>query len=237
MVESYKLPKMNHAYMRPRDAATLVLVDTSDTVPRILMGKRHESHRFMPGKFVFPGGRVDMVDSRIKPLTPLKPQTARQLSRQLNARAGKNKPQALALAAIREMYEETGLLIGREVDTPVKSRAASWQAFFDHNVMPALDQLIFIARAVTPPGRPRRFDTRFFMCDITSIAKREILEPSPTNELLELNWLTKDEALEKDLALITQVVLGEVEARLNGDVDRPIPYYFQQGRTINRHKL
>ncbi len=237
MVDSYKLKKMNHGYMRPRDAATLILVDTSDTTPRILMGKRHESHRFMPGKFVFPGGRVNMVDSRIKPLTPLEWQTEQHLSLQLNARAGKNKPQALALAAIREMFEETGLLIGREVDKPIKSRSPSWQAFFDHNVMPALDQLAFIARAVTPPGRPRRFDTRFFMCDTNSVAKHEILEASPTNELLELNWLTKEEALEKDLAQITQVVLGEVEARLNGDMDRPIPYYFQRGSTIYRHKL
>jgi 8-oxo-dGTP pyrophosphatase MutT (NUDIX family) len=237
MIDSYKLKKMNHAYMRPRDAATLIVVDRSDPTPRILMGKRHENHRFMPGKFVFPGGRVDMVDSRIKPLTPLAQHTERQLSRQLSARAGKNKPQALALAAIREMFEETGLLVGREVDTPMKSRASSWQAFFDHKVMPALDQLTFIARAVTPPGRPRRFDTRFFMCDINSVARHKILEPSPTNELLELNWLTKEEALDKDLAHITQVVLGEVEARLNGEVDRPIPYYFQRGSTIYRHKL
>ncbi len=237
MVDSYKLQKMNHAYMRPRDAATLILVDTSGTVPKILMGKRHENHKFMPGKYVFPGGRVDLADSRVKPAAPLSRQTTQQLSRQLSVRAGKNRPQALALAAIREMYEETGLLVGAEIEARRKSRAPSWQAFFDHKISPALDRLIFIARAITPPGRPRRFDTRFFMCDATNIAKRETLEEKPSNELLELNWLTREEALEKDLAQITQVVLGEIEARLNGDADRPIPFYFQRGNTIYRHKL
>ena len=237
MVEYFNPVKMHHPYIRPRDAATLIIVDTSESTPRILMGKRHENHRFMPGKFVFPGGRVDPVDSRIKPLAPLTQETEQKLSRQLSARSGKNKPQALALAAIREMYEETGLLIGRQTDASKTSRAPSWQAFFDHNIGPALDQLTFIARAITPPGRPRRFDTRFFMCDVNSIAKRETLEKSPSNELLELNWLTKEEALEKDLANITQIVLGEIEARLNGQFDRPIPFYFHRGNAVFRHEL
>lgn len=236
-VDSYKMPKMHHAYMRPSDAATLILVDTSKSVPTILMGKRHESLKFMPGKFVFPGGRVDPVDSRIKPARPLDPKISDQLARSLNSRGSKNKPQALAMAAVREMFEETGLLIGEETANPPKSRAPSWQAFFDENIVPTLDQMIFIARAVTPPGRPRRFDTRFFMADANIVTKQKVLEPSPTNELLELNWLTIGEALDKELANITQIVLQEIDARLKGDTDRSIPYYVQRGSTVYRNDI
>jgi len=46
-------------YVRPKDAATLILVDRGGRVPKVLLGKRHQGHKFMPGKFVFPGGRVD----------------------------------------------------------------------------------------------------------------------------------------------------------------------------------
>ena len=58
-------------YVRPKDAATLILVDRGGQVPKVLLGKRHQGHKFMPGKFVFPGGRVDPADRRM-PAAPVR---------------------------------------------------------------------------------------------------------------------------------------------------------------------
>src|SRR5580692_5178059 len=61
----------HHPYRRPRDAATLILVDRTVTIPKVLVGKRHDKVVFMPGKFVFPGGRVDKSDNRIPVAAPI----------------------------------------------------------------------------------------------------------------------------------------------------------------------
>jgi 8-oxo-dGTP pyrophosphatase MutT (NUDIX family) len=50
----------------PRDAATLMLIDRSGAKPKVLLGRRHAGHKFMPGKFVFPGGRIEAFD-RVMP--------------------------------------------------------------------------------------------------------------------------------------------------------------------------
>src|SRR3984885_2022444 len=61
----------HHPYMRPKDAATLILVDRSTPVPKVLVGRRHDKVVFMPGKFVFPGGRVDKSDNRVPVAAPM----------------------------------------------------------------------------------------------------------------------------------------------------------------------
>src|SRR5580658_10075793 len=48
--------------VKPRDSATLILIDRAEKVPKVLLGRRHERHRFLPGKFVFPGGRIEPTD-------------------------------------------------------------------------------------------------------------------------------------------------------------------------------
>jgi 8-oxo-dGTP pyrophosphatase MutT (NUDIX family) len=98
-------------YVRPKDAATLILVDRSGPLPKVLLGKRHERHKFMPGKFVFPGGRVDPADRLMPVAKPLDPHAEANLMKHLQ-RASAAKARAFALAAIRETFEETGLLLG-----------------------------------------------------------------------------------------------------------------------------
>src|SRR6266513_5920085 len=61
----------HHPYYRPKDAATLILVDRSAAIPKVLVGKRHDKVVFMPGKFVFPGGRVDKSDNRLPVSAPI----------------------------------------------------------------------------------------------------------------------------------------------------------------------
>ena len=228
--------KIYHPYYRPRDAATLVLVDKSHGEPRVLMGKRHERHKFLPGKYVFPGGRMDPGDYRIKPATDLNSDTYGKLRLRVSSK-GDNHPRGLALAAVRELFEETGLLIGEQTDAPPATRSPSWKLFFSHGVVPRLDQLTYIARAVTPPGRPRRFDTRFFFGGADQIAKDIGLEPSPNNELLELAWLKFDDARSLDIPRITRFVLSEVERHLAGDTNRPIPYFRPRGTELHFETL
>jgi 8-oxo-dGTP pyrophosphatase MutT (NUDIX family) len=97
-------------YVRPKDAATLILVDRDGRVPKVLLGKRHHGHKFMPGKFVFPGGRVDPADRHMPVARPLDPSTEAHLMKRLQ-RPSAARARAFALAAIRETFEETGLRV------------------------------------------------------------------------------------------------------------------------------
>jgi len=192
--------------LRPKDAATLVIVKRDGGVPRVLMGQRHGNMAFMANKYVFPGGRIDPGDMRLSVTSQLRPHVA--------ARAGHGSTPArargLALAAIRETFEETGILIGERADHLPRTRAPAWKKFFEHKVLPRLDTLEIIARAVTPPNRTRRFDARFFMVDASAIVHE--LEELDNEELLTPAWLTLDEARALDLPSITRTVLDEVEA-------------------------
>jgi 8-oxo-dGTP pyrophosphatase MutT (NUDIX family) len=213
--------------LRPKDAATLVIVKRDAGVPRVLMGQRHGNMAFMANKYVFPGGRIDPGDMRLSVTSQLRPHVA--------ARAGHGSTPArargLALAAIRETFEETGILIGERADHLPRTRAPAWKKFFEHKVLPRLDTLEIIARAVTPPNRTRRFDARFFMVDASAIVHE--LEELDNEELLTPAWLTLDEARALDLPSITRTVLDEVEARVRegADPSRPIPFYrFSRGK-------
>lgn len=234
-------PDPNWKPIRPKNAATLVLIDRSGGTPRVLMGRRHDKHRFLPGKYVFPGGRVDPADSRIAPLSDVTPDTRRRLLHKMRGGARTSMARALALAAVRETYEEAGLLVGQSVDAPPRTRSPSWKRFFAHGVVPALDGMVFVARAVTPPRRPRRFDTRFFALDASAIASDAGRVETPTDELLEVSWLSFEEARAIDIPNITRFVLGEIEERIEaGDLAaprRPVPFFYMHGRKFVRENL
>ncbi|MDE2464225.1 MAG: NUDIX domain-containing protein [Alphaproteobacteria bacterium] len=207
--------------LRPKDAATLILVRRAREGVRVLMGQRHGNMAFMAGKYVFPGGRMDPCDLRLLSGSVLRTSEATKLG---------PKGRGLALAAIRETFEETGILVGRQqADTP-RTRAQSWARFFAHGVVPDLSQLTFIGRAITPPNRTRRFDARFFMADASAIARERARE---SDELLTPCWVTLAEARALDLPSITRRMLDEVEARASGEVDRPIPFFrFRNGKAL-----
>lgn len=230
--------RQDYANRRPRDAATLIVVDQTGPQPTVLMGRRHEGHVFMPGKFVFPGGRVDAGDSRISTPDCLDPRVEAKLLANMKGNATRRRAQALALAAIRETYEETGLLIATQAAGPLASRSPSWRPFVDRGLAPALSSLNFICRAITPPRRPRRYDTRFFCISADHIADRIL---STDGELLDLHWLTFEDAYELDLPPITKVVLQELEGRLDQGIlcgpGQDIPYYFMAKGVFQRTVL
>ena len=220
-----------HPNVTPRDAATLILLDRSGPKPKVLMGKRHHGHVFLPGKFVFPGGSVDPADRRMSASAPLDPRAEQKLML-ATRRPTAAKAQALALAAIRETFEETGLFLGQKRGGAPKERikapAGAWQAFAEANIHPDLSTVHFIARAVTPPRRARRYDTRFFTADASAIAHRIDGKVGPDAELVELVWVPLDGIKEKiDLLAITEIVLADLDKQLREGFshDLPVPYY------------
>jgi 8-oxo-dGTP pyrophosphatase MutT (NUDIX family) len=223
----------NIRHIRPRDAATLILIDRSQREPHVLVGRRHDGHAFMAGKFVFPGGRIERSDARMQCVGSLDKASERRLLFGLPTRA-QHKARALALAALRETFEETGLMIGRrhKSASAMRNCPTDWKPYADAGVLPDLSRLTFVARATTPPGRPRRFDTRFFIADRTDIAA-ELADPSgPDGEFVELKWLPLSAAKQDPgMPTISKTVLIEIEKRFEARKNLPVPYYiFLRGR-------
>lgn len=216
-----------HANLTPSDASTLILLDRSGRSPKVLMGKRHQGHVFMPGRFVFPGGRIDPADRRMPVAAPLDPGAERKLMVNIR-RPSAAKARAFALTAVRETFEETGLLLGAKVnDAPVAPDEA-WAAFVEAKILPDLSSMHFIARAVTPPRRARRYDTRFFTADVSAIAHRIEGKVGPEFELVELAWLPLTEIKQRiELMAITEIVLRDLQVQIEEGFshDLPVPYY------------
>jgi 8-oxo-dGTP pyrophosphatase MutT (NUDIX family) len=232
--ESYfKLPNL-----RPRDAATLILIDKSGPTPKVLLGKRHHGHKFMPGKYVFPGGGLEPGDSRMATARPLVRHAEQRLMRAVQ-RPSQAKARALALAAIRETYEETGLMLGVPATAAPEAPPGPWAAFGEAQILPDLAAVHFVARAITPPRRPKRFDTRFFAADAEAIAHRIDGMIGPDAELVELVWMSIPQARQLDMPAITAVVLEELEPRIAAGLGRdlPVPFYQMLHRRFVRELL
>ena len=225
--------------LKPRDAATLIIVDRTGPEPKVLMGKRHAGHAFMPGKYVFPGGRIEPEDRRMSAASALDP----LVEAKLNALVKRPSPafaRAIALASIRETFEETGLVIGvDEYGGPKNAPPGAWTRFAATGVYPALEDIDFLCRAITPPRRPRRFDARFLLIDARFIAKQVDGVVHPNAELVDLVWTPLGKARELDLPNITHQALEDLGEALRGGLDkrRPRPFYRELWRKRLRQEL
>src|SRR6201996_6717539 len=139
----------HHPYFRPKDAATLILVDRSSAIPKVLVGKRHDKVVFMPGKFVFPGGRVDKSDNRVPVAAPITQALETNLLKG-SPKITASRARSLAVAAIREACEETGLCLGRRSDGAAPKLEGPWKPFTDAGLLPDPSGLFLIARAIAP---------------------------------------------------------------------------------------
>lgn len=194
----------------PQDAATLVLVDQTGPTPRLLMGRRHPDLAFMANKFVFPGGRVDAGDFTAEGYGDLAQDTTAKLLIEMRGTPSPARARALAIAAVRELTEETGLILGNEANPPLAA-------------------LRFLARAITPPDRSRRYDTRFFVADACHLSLSTL---AGDGELIDLAWFTLHEARSLDIPGITRRILDDIAQMLPFDrsaarpgVPHPIPFY------------
>lgn len=211
-----------HPPRQPRDAAALILIDRSDDTRRVLVGKRGKGHAFMPDLYVFPGGRRDPGDNRVAPAKPLQDYVADKLMQRTRARFGDLSARGLAVAAAREMLEEAHLSL-----TPPD---------LADTLCPDLSSFRYFARAITPPGQPRRFDTRFFACftdeiDVDPASVRD------SDELHDLTWLPINAHDEHALPRITKVILSDLGQALEEDPTLPfcrqIPFYhFRNGQFV-----
>lgn len=193
-----------------RDAATVIVLRRDRPVPQVLMGQRGATAAFMPSKFVFPGGAVDPGDAQV----PLAMSLSTLCSDRLAEDAAAGLHHALAAAAIRELWEESGLIIGRP-GTWNAEVPADWASFAARGYLPDASALQFVFRAITPPGRPRRFDARFFQVDADQIADDPDDFSAACEELSHLQWIPLPEVRRFDLPFITEVVLAEIAARAN----------------------
>lgn len=203
-----------------RDAATVIVLRDRNHQPSVLMGQRGANAAFMPNKFVFPGGAVDPEDAHVPFADPLSPLCESRLTDGV----AKDRALALAGAAIRELWEETGQILGRPGtwDAPPHN----WQDFAARGHLPSAAPLQFVFRAITPPGRPRRFDARFFLLDADDLASDPDDFSAASDELAHLQWIALDKVRGFDLPFITEVVLAEVAARA-GDPHPPasVPFF------------
>lgn len=203
-----------------RDAATIVLVRRDRGGPRVLMGQRGAGAVFMPGKFVFPGGRVDREDAAVPLGRPVPAKVAEKLRADSAA-----PPESLAAAAIRELWEEAGLRLAAPAPDHYVP-APGWDSFCDPGVAPDAAALDFFFRAVTPPGRPRRFDARFFLCRAESLWGDPDDFSAAGDELSHLSWLPLPEARALETPFVTRVALGELQNLLDApETARPVPFF------------
>ncbi|WP_316014220.1 NUDIX hydrolase [Roseobacter sp. HKCCA0434] len=207
-----------------RDAATIILVRRDGPVPRVLMGQRGAKAVFMPSKFVFPGGALDPADRAELTLARPLDEAGRE---RLGLHADPRLAVPLALAAIRELYEETGLVLGQP-GQGAPNPPAEWADFVGRGFLPDAGALDFIFRAVTPEGRPRRFDARFFLAEAADLATDPDDFSRACDELSHLHWVDLAEARALELPFITEIVLAEVDARLK-DGSRPVPFFSHDG--------
>ena len=224
-------PSEPTAPAEPRPAASLIMVRDADGAdPRVLMGRRQASARFMPNQRVFPGGVVDREDSAAATMLPeddaLQPSCAERL---VACAVGAPNAQALALAAIRETFEETGLRVGvasASCDAPAAA-GESWAAFARGGVRPRLCGLRFALRAITPPTMKIRFDARIFVVDADAHAQDLDDFSGASGELEDLAWARFSEAVAHPMPFPTSLALAEVMAGAHLDPERPVPFVDQ----------
>jgi 8-oxo-dGTP pyrophosphatase MutT (NUDIX family) len=197
------------ATLKPKDAASLILIDDSGPEMRVLLGKRRPDLKFMPGQFVFPGGRREETDAAVPVASDLLAGDARLIAEGAGPSGTARRAKALAVAAVREFYEETGFVIGKP-----HSDCPPWVDFAANRLAPDIGAMRYLARAITPPGRSRRFDTRFFISRRSCVT---LEVPPPDAEFSEITWATFAATRELDLPEITRTILTVVDSRLRTD--------------------
>lgn len=184
-----------------RAAATVILWREAETGRQVLMGQRGAGAAFMPSKYVFPGGAVDADEASVPGRLSV------ECRERLAALCpeGAPDPETLVAAALRELHEETGLI-------------------------PAPDAMFrFVFRAITPPGRTRRFDARFFLVSAAGVRGDTLGFSGAADELSHLHWIGLADARALDLPFITEVVLAEVTALLAGGEQPGVPFFDNAG--------
>jgi 8-oxo-dGTP pyrophosphatase MutT (NUDIX family) len=222
-------PALTKPPVRPRNAASLILLRGQGGKTEVLMGRRRPKASFIPDAFVFPGGRMDAQDILVEPSSPLSSETLENLI--AKAQCTPNEARGLATAAIREMYEETGLWLAEKGDVGSKADG-DWQEFRARGLAPAHGKLSYLGRAITPPDSPIRFHARFFIASADDISG----DLGGSGELLDLGWHEIDKALKLPIIDVTEFMLGEIRARVLGQTRNGAPFFcYRANRPLIRY--
>ncbi len=200
---------------KPLPAASLLLIEPGRQ--RVLMGRRPDTTRFMPGVYVFPGGAVESSDGSVATHRGLPEEEVR-----LVAVADDIAPETLAVTAIRETYEETRILCPGQGSLP----HCDWPQLIASDWRPDLARLRYLGRALTPPGHHKRYHARFFF----TYAESDGLPVACTRELEDLRWVDPGGGEGLPIAPVTRFMLGELRRRLavSGSPGRT-PFYYWRG--------
>ena len=203
-----------------RDAATLILIRRFKSSLFVLMGRRDSSAVFMPKKYVFPGGAWERDDTKVPVAKPISVNDQKLLTIESNPFVGLSLP----ITAVRELWEETGLKLA----SPIKQASPPevWYEFFRDSNGPDLSNLRFFFRAVTPPGRTRRFDARFFFCNADRVCNNLDDFSNASDELHDLRWVDLNDYNYLELPTITYLVLEHLTGLLRRKItSRQVPFF------------
>jgi 8-oxo-dGTP pyrophosphatase MutT (NUDIX family) len=205
--------------VRPRDAASLILLRGEGKALEVLAGRRPLNVKFMPGVYVFPGGAIDPPD-RIA------------WSVETGTEALGPKLMRSARAALRETWEEAGVLIGRPGGRPATqpARAPIEQAYIEQGLMATMDVLTYVGRAITPSHSFRRFNTRFFLGDGSDVHG----EPVASEELEDVGWHPVGHEAFASFRDVTRFMLARAIALRQGIAsdEPPLFYWAKNARRI-----
>lgn len=215
--------------VRPRDAASLILLRRDSGEHQVLVGRRPPEARFLPGRYVFPGGALEPDDSRARPASNLS--TGMVAAMAVGGRMARAR--SLAMAAVRETFEETGLLLARPGDVGTVE-SSTWATMRSRGVAPALDRLAYVGRAITPVPSPIRFHARFFVAD----AEHTVGHLGGDSELEDIHWCPVNELMRLPTIEVQSFMLAHAMAALTGsDADAKRKPLFTQraGRRYIRY--
>jgi 8-oxo-dGTP pyrophosphatase MutT (NUDIX family) len=209
---------VTNAVVRPRDAASLILLRGAGDELEVLAGRRPLHVKFMPGVYVFPGGAIDppdriawSVESGTEALAPKLARSAR--------------------AALRETWEEAGVLIGQPGGLPPASPARPIErAYLERGLVAAMDLLTYVGRAITPSHSSRRFNTRFFLGDSRNVFG----EPAASEELEDVRWHPIGREPLESFRDVTRFMLARAIALRGGTAsgEAPLFYWAKNARRI-----
>lgn len=218
---------------RPRDAASLILTKGSDMGWRALMGRLPASALADADAYVFPGGAVEPGDADLAPVRALAPSVAAL------AGAPPERACAIANAAIRETYENTGVLIARPAPAPAnRPRAQTWRRLVQHGLAPDHQPLTLAGRSISPAGAPERFHMRYFLAPASAFQGALF----GGGQLSDVDWYPIAEALRLPTPPATRILLARLEEALRARVaDRagaaaiaPLLISYRNGRAVVR---
>jgi 8-oxo-dGTP pyrophosphatase MutT (NUDIX family) len=209
----------------PRHAASLVIYREGAKGREVFMGRRHQAARFQPGVYVFPGGMIERSDHLAHSISDLD----RSITAKIAVGGSHGRAAALAMAAVRETFEETGLVVGAPGEVG-PSRDPTWSRFRELGLAPDLQQLGYIGRAITPSAQSIRFHARFFFVSDEHV-RGDIVA---SDELEDLQWVSLEKLETLPVMTVTKLMLETLNRRLAGEITTAPFLSFQNGHRLLR---